>query len=191
MLSAKRRQAWLDCTRVWDEQVSHDKNRWWAKLEAATANTGDAGKAMDELGGHDELVRRMADAGACWPPTDSDWRKHDIEWDATPRRRALQQVSDTEIQAALYFLNDATEQRDRIKSVVLLCEMLGCSPDNFTTYRTHLVWRILWTGENIDFPEAEKDSPVMSEDEITALVARLRDHPPDFDRLIRVTLAKG
>lgn len=121
----------------------------------AKGYTTSAIEQFNNLGGLDELVRRMADAGARWPPTSRDWEGYGIAWEEIPTRKVLEEVSDGEVRAALHFLNETAEQRDRIKAAVLLCEILGSSPDDFLTYAILLMWRVAWLGENIAIPDGE------------------------------------
>ena len=126
----------------------HEQDLWADRFEALRQlNLPDNAIEKVEAMGVETLFDRMAKEGAEYPSTDDD-RKRWLEtvgeewhWSDSPNHQKIQQVKDEELQFMLKWLLEFGQQKEVIKSIVLLPAILGVDPDDVETHAVFRMWQ--------------------------------------------------
>lgn len=107
-------------------------------------------KAYDRMleYGIDALFERMDAEGAKYPPTWEDRKKwverrgQQWHWSDCPNHQKLKNVQDAEMQSALDWLLEISQQKERIKAYVVFAGILRIDPGAEETYLAFGFWKV-------------------------------------------------
>lgn len=125
----------------------HEQNLWCDRSQKLTelGLSDNALEAFVQMG-LAELCKRMEAEGATYPPTweqRKKWCEHiGVEWDwsMNPSSKKTEGVNDEKLRRVLMDLIEVGEQKERIKSSVLLPSILKVDPEHEDTKYVFHIW---------------------------------------------------